>query len=42
MGENYVIPEIEVIKFNTEEMILMSGGDNDVDIDDSGWGDVED
>lgn len=41
MEENYVVPEIEVIKFNTEDMILMSG-DNDFDLDDSGWGDVDD
>lgn len=43
MKENYTIPEIEVIKFNTEDVILMSGLDNDGDLGNSGWGeDVDD
>ena len=33
MKENYAVPDIDVIKFNAEDMILMSGiGDNDGEI----------
>lgn len=42
MKENYTVPEIEVIKFNTEDTILMSGKDNDSDLGDIGWGVVPD
>lgn len=39
MKEKYMEPEIEVIRFNSEDMILMSNlGDNDGNVDDS-WGD---
>lgn len=39
MKEKYIEPEIEVIRFNCEDMILMSNlGDNNSNVDDS-WGD---
>lgn len=36
MKEKYIEPEIEVIRFNSEDMILMSNLDNDAD---NPWGD---
>ncbi|MFQ8705574.1 MAG: hypothetical protein ACLR9T_05875 [Thomasclavelia sp.] len=42
MKEKYEVPEIEVIKFNTEDVILMSGlGDNDGELPPD-WGGIED
>ena len=39
MKEIYETPKIEVITFNTEDLLLMSGLDNDDDVGD--WGDQE-
>lgn len=39
MKEIYETPKIEVITFNTEDLLLMSGLDNDGDTGD--WGDQE-
>lgn len=39
MKEIYETPKIEVITFNTEDLLLMSGLDNDGDVVD--WGDQE-
>ena len=34
MKETYVVPKIDIIKFDTEEMLLMSGLDGgDVEVD---------
>lgn len=39
MREPYETPTIEIIEFDSEEVITMSGpfGDNDFNIDGSGW-----
>lgn len=39
MKEIYETPKIEVITFNTEDLLLMSGLDNDGDVGD--WGDED-
>lgn len=36
MKEIYETPKIEVITFNTEDLLLMSGLDNDGDVGDCG------
>jgi len=38
MKEKYESLELNVVKFNTEDTILMSGLDNDTDVD---WGDED-
>ena len=40
MKEIYETPKIEVITFNTEDLLLMSGLDNDGDVGDLGDGDL--
>ncbi len=38
MREPYETPTIEILEFDSEEVITMSGtGDNNFDIGDSGW-----
>jgi len=32
MKKTYTVPEIEITKFQEEEVILMSGADNDGDV----------
>lgn len=39
MKEIYETPKIEVITFNTEDLLLMSGLDNDSDT--GGWGEED-
>mgnify|MGYP003377616487 CR=1 FL=1 len=39
MKKTYTVPEIEITKFQEEEVILMSGLDNDGDVGE--WGDQE-
>ena len=40
MREPYETPTIEIIDFDSEEVITMSnnGGDNNFDVGNSGWG----
>ena len=40
MKEIYETPKIEVITFNTEDLLLMSGLDKDGDVGDLGDGDL--
>ena len=38
MKKTYTVPEIEITKFQEEEVILMSGGDTDAE---SPWGEED-
>lgn len=41
MKKRYTIPEVEIIQFDLEACITMSGGDtigdNDINLEDTGW-----
>lgn len=40
MKKTYVDPEATIVQFETEDIITMSGGDNDANVG-GGWGDTD-